>query len=55
MSVLPNFLAQKSMKLSKQNFIFRYFKLRLRADSILIEIEPKLGFTKIYRYMYTYI
>ena len=33
-------LAQKLMWISKQNFTRRFFKLRLRSDYILVEIEP---------------
>ena len=31
------------MKLSKRKFIFRYFILRIRADSILVGTRPNLG------------
>ena len=45
MGQLPNFvyaLVQKPMKISSRNFIVRYFILRLRADSIWVEIGPKI-------------
>ena len=44
-SMLLNFvytLAQKLMLISKRNFICRFFMLKLRADQILVEIEPKI-------------